>query len=438
MFRSILNLIMIFVIGLSSSGVPIEINRILYIPIEKSISYSFQPAHSEVINPDIINFSIGSTNTNITIKNSPCNNVKVEAYKEGNIIENFIYSELDGGIPARDIIISRDNPFSVYLNISQKTTGLPDGEYIFKFYSKSELLAEINPIELKVHYSSNPQYYKSLNFQPKNSMGITLHFPCPDGKYLIPVTRFVPQNTAVLSETMENLAMGIDPAATLKTNITVPDYTKVYYSGTTVYVVLDSNSKKPADNRDLIMSLDAIVYTMTGIPQMKRVQFLLDGKRVDELAPGVVIKNPWAPDASPAAYLSYNTFDRYLLFPYRPDIKDAVTVREQCFLLFEVLKNGLPEDPMVEPPVPRNVELMNVYFSGDTLKLSFNDAFLKAFEDERHKQYRMMDSVLYTFSSIERVKRIHILINDNDNHSFADYSLSKPLTRPLYLNPETN
>jgi len=186
------------------------------------------------------------------------------------------------------------------------------------------------------------------------------------------------------------------------------------------------------------MALDSIVYSLTEIPQMRRVQFLLDKNRVDELAPGIAVRNPWSPDASPAAYLAYNTFDRYLLFPYRPDTSQAEVIRDQCYVLFETLKEGIPGDPLVEAVVPEEVELLNVYFLNGILKLDFNDAFLKAYSDERHKQYMMMDSILYTFSSIETVKSIQLLIDGSEKHSFADYSLSKPLTKPLYINPEKN
>lgn len=438
MLKSILTLIMIFIVGLSSSSLPIELNRLLYIPVEQSISYSFQPAHTEVFNPGTINFSINTTNTNVTIRNNPGNNLKVEAFKDGKTVENLKYVELDSGNPAEEILIARDSPLFVQIDISQKTTGLPDGEYLFRFYCENEKLAGIDPLELKVGYKSDPQYYKSLNYQPKDNMGLKLYFPSTGGKYLIPVTRFVPENAAILTKTMENLAMGADPATTLQTGAIVPDFIKVYYSGTTVYVVLKPDSERLEANEDLVMALHSIVYTLTEIPQMRRVQFLLNGKRVDELAPGVEVRNPWSPDTSPAAYLPYNTFDRYLLFPYRPDPLEAETIREQCHVLFDTLKEGLPEDPMVGPVVPEDVDLLNVYFLSGTLTLDFNDAFLEAYNDERHKQYMMMDSILYTFSSIETVRNIQILIDGNDGYSFADYSLSKPLTRPLYLNPETN
>lgn len=436
LLKSILTLIMVVIVGFSSSSLPIEVNRLLYIPVEQSISYSFQPAHTEVFNPDTINFSINTTNTNVTIRNNPGNNLKVEAFKDGNLLENLEYVELDSGNMDQDILIARDSPLFVQIDISQKTTGLPDGEYLFRFYSENERLKEIDPLELKVGYKSDPQYYKSLNYHPKDSMGIKLYFPSTDGKYLIPVTRFVPYNDAILTKTMENLAVGADPATTLQTGTIIPDFIKVYYSGTTVHVVLDPDSEKLKDNEGLVMALDSIVYTMTEIPQMRRVQFLLDGKRVDDLVPGVAVRNPWSPDTNPAAYLPYNTFDRYLLFPYRPDTSETETIRDQCHILFDTLKEGLPDDPMAETVVPDDVELLNVYFLNGTLKLDFNDAFLEAYSDERHKQHMMMDSVLYTFSSIETVRNIQILIDGSDGYSFADYSLSKPLTQPLYLNPE--
>jgi spore germination protein GerM len=269
-------------------------------------------------------------------------------------------------------------------------------------------------------------------------MGLVLYFPSPDNKYLIPVTRFVPDSKSVLTTTIQNLALGADPETALQPRSIIPDVVKVYYSGSTVYVVLDPDSERLKDTGNLHIALDSIVYTMTEIPQMRRVQFLLDGKRVDEIAPGIAARDPWLPDAGPAAYLAYNTFDRYLLFPYRPDISEAEIIRDKCFALFETLKLGIPGDPLVKAVVPKEVELLNVYFLKGTLTLDFNDAFLEAYSGERHKQYMMMDSILYTFSSVETVKNIQILIEGSDQYSFADYSLSKPLTRPLYINPEKN
>ena len=437
MLRSILTLILVFLMGFSGSSLPIEINRLLYIPVEQSISYSFQPAHAEVTNPQIINFSINTTQTNVVIENNPGKNLKVEAYKNDTPVENLEYLELESGIPGEDIVITRDNPLLLQVDISQKITGLPDGEYLFRFCARNENLMEIAPLELKVSYASNPQYYKSLNYEPKNNMGLVLYFPSPGCKYLVPVTRFVPSSAAMLTTTIENLAAGADPGTTLETRTIIPDVIKVYYSGTTVYVSLDPESERLKDAESLGMALDSIVCSLTEIPQMKRVQFLLDKSKVDELASGIAVRNPWSPDTSPAAYLAYNTFDRYLLFPYRPDTSEAETVRDMCYVLFETLKEGI-RGPLVEAVIPEEVELMNVYFLGGTLKLDFNDEFLEAYDQERHKQYMMMDSILYTFSSIETVKNIQLLIEGSDRYSFADYSLSRPLARPLYINPEKN
>lgn len=165
------------------------------------------------------------------------------------------------------------------MDISQKITGLPDGEYFFRFYLQDDKLAEIEPLELKVNYISDPKYYKSLNYEPKDNMGLVLYFPSPDNKYLVPVTRFVPGSKSVLTTTIQNLALGADPETALQQQGIIPDVVKVYYSGSTVYVMLDPDSERLKDIENLHMALDSIVYTMTEIPQMRRVQFLLDDKR---------------------------------------------------------------------------------------------------------------------------------------------------------------
>ncbi len=438
MLKSIVILALILLVGFCSISLPIELNHLLYIPVEQSISYSFQPAHTEITNPQLINFSMTTTGTNISIKNIPGKNLKIEAYKDGTPVENLRYVEYDAVSLDENILIAKNNPVVIQVDISQKTTGLPDGEYLYRFFSQNDKLKEITPLELKVSYKSNPQYVKSLNYQPKDNMGLILYFPSTNYKYLIPVTRFIPYNAAILTKTVENLGKGADPATTLPTEPAIPEVNKVYYNGSTVFIEVDSKSGNLVDNGNLFMALDSIVHAMTQVPGMRRVQFLLDGKRVDEIAPGISTRNPWSADTSPAAYLSYNTFDRYLLFPYRPDTSGAATIRDQCYILFETLKKGLPEDPLVQAVIPDNVELLNVYYLNRTLKLDFNPALLEAYKDDRHKQYMMMDAILYTFSSIANIKDIQLLVNGSDQYSFADYKFSKPLTRPLYLNPEKN
>lgn len=438
LLKSILSIVLILLIGFSCISTPIEVNDLLYIPVEQSIGYSLLPSQKEVTNPQLISFSITTKGTSLNLRNVPGRNLKVEAFKNNQPVDDLNYIELETGNKDRDIVIDRNNPFVVQIDISQKTTGLPNGEYLYRFYSGHRELTDITPLELKVTYESEPRYIKSLNYNPAGSMGITLFFPDRDNKYLIPVTRFVPENPAVLTQTIRNLAQGPDPATTLDTKAILPDVDKVYYSGSTVYVEIDAESDRLRDTDMLEMALVSIVRTMTGIPGMRRVQFLPDGKRSDEIAPGVAVRSPWLGDTGPAAYLAYNTFDRYLLFPYKPDLSNVVTVREHCLMLFDALKTGLSEDPLVEPVVPRGVQLLNVYYANHNLKLDLNKAFLEAYKGDRQRQSMMMDAMLYTFSSIEGVNSLQFLVEGDDRHTYADYNLENSLTKPLFVNPEKN
>jgi len=438
LLKSIFTLALILLVGFFSAGLPIEINSLIYIPVEQSISYSFQPAYTEVTNPHLVRFSMTTTSTAISIKNSPGNNIKIEAYKDGNRIDGFNFVEAVDGATDEEMTLSRDKPLVFQVDISQKTTRLPDGSYVFKFSGNNEKLKNIEPLELNVSYKSSPQYYKSLNYQPKNSMGLVLYFPSGDYNYLVPITRFVPYSTAVLSTTGENLVKGADPVTgLLKTDI-IPDINKVYYSGSTVYVDINSKSDRLKDNPRLFHALDAVVYSMTEIPEMKRVQFMLDGKRVEEITPGISTSAPWSPETSPAAYLLLNTFDRYLLFPYRPNTAEAKTIRDYAYTLFDTMKTGIEGDLFVEPVLPEDVELLNVYYINNTIKLDFNRAFLEVYRNDRQKQYIMMDSILYSFTTIPGVKYVKLMIEGNDDYTFADNKLINSFSRPLFINPENN
>jgi spore germination protein GerM len=436
LFKSLLTLALILAIGFFSAGLPIEINNVLYIPIEQSISYSFQPAYTQVTNPHFVTFTVSTTSTTADIGESPEENLRIEAYKEGERIDNFHYYHISEKGSQTNTVLTKDNPLSFQIDISQKTTRLPNGEYLFKFYISS--LEDLSPLELIVNYQSNPRYYKSLNYAPSDSIGLTLYFLNRDNNHLVPLTRFVPHSTTILTTTIENLITGADPSSGLIDTAIVPGFNKVYYSGSTVYVDIDSRSDKLDDSSTLFYALDSVVYTMTRIQGMKRVQFLLDGKRVEEIRPGISTGAPWSPDTNPAAYLMMNTFDRYLLFPYRPDTSEAKVIRDYAYILFNNLKSGIENDPHILPVIPDNVDLLNVYYLSGTITLDFNRAFLKAYEDDRQMQYVLLDSILFTFSEIPGVSRIKILVEGDDQHTFADNRLASTFTRPLYINPEKN
>lgn len=438
MFKSILILALILLVGFFSASLPIEINDFLYIPAEQSISYSFQPTYSEVTNPHTIKFAMATTKTSISLENAPGQNLKIDVLKDGNKVISLSNVEILNGTRDNEVVITRDNPLIVHADISQKTTRLPDGEYYFKFSSTSSRLENIDPLELKVTYKSNPQYYKSLNYHPKNTMGLVLYFVDREKNYMIPATRFVPYSEAILNTTAINLVKDAHPATGLLDTNIVPDINKVVYNGSTVYVDINSQSNKLKDNPRLFNALDAVVYSMCEVQGMKRVQFLLDGQRVKEISPGITIDRPWSPETTPAAYLALNTIDRYLIFPYRPDTSEAKTILEYAYMLFNTMKKGIEGDQLVIPVVPENVKLLNVYYLNNTIKLDFNKAFLNAYKGDRQKQTMMMDSILYSFTTIPGVKYVKILVEGNDQYTYVDYGFAKPLTRPMYINPEEN
>ncbi len=438
MFRSMLILVLIALVGFFSSGLPIEINDLLYIPVERSVSYSFQPAYSEVTNPQTVKFAMTTTRTSVNIQGTQGKNIKIEVFKDGNKLEAVNYDEEASQIPDGNFTITRNNPLIVQLDISQKTTRLPDGEYIFKFSSSNSKLDSIEPLDLRVTYKSNPQYYKSLNYYPKGTMGIVLYFPEKGKNYMVPVTRFVPYTQAVLNTTASNLVTGANFSTGLIDTDIIPHINKVFYNGSTVYVDINSRSDRLKDNPRLFHALDSIVYSMCEIPGMERVQFLLDGKRVEEISPGITTGSPWSPETTPAAYLALNTVDRYLIIPYRPDTSSAGSIREIAYILFQTLKKGIEDDHMVMPVIPEEVKLLNVYYLHNTITLDFNPAFLEAYKGNRQKQTMMMDAILYTYTTIPGVQYVKILIEGNDQYTFADNRLTNRFKRPLYINPETN
>lgn len=129
-------------------------------------------------------------------------------------------------------------------------------------------------------------------------------------------------------------------------------------------------------------------------------------------------------------YLGYSHESDYmLLFPYALKEENFDARVDEVITL---LKNPIGIDEHLIPSLPIDVELLEYARVGDTLNLTFSDAFANSLLLPDAYVDLMIKSILYSFTSMPEVQTVTFL----GDFSHPAYDFSTPLTPDLYLNLE--
>ena len=144
--------------------------------------------------------------------------------------------------------------------------------------------------------------YTKQDFKSYIGASVRLYFPNADSTMLMPVERTVSQNVATSPSTIvEELING--PAQTDSTalwpafpsGVTLEDVNSVYIAGD--IVVVDFNRSilpklKGVTADDEMLMVYAIINSLTFLPNIRLVQFLVDGERTQYLSNTMDIRDP--------------------------------------------------------------------------------------------------------------------------------------------------
>lgn len=438
MFKAIFQLFLVFIICITASGIPTDVNTLDFsqnlFTTGKSMAYGLNAKDLSLQNPTIIDFEIQAKNPAA---------LSYEELKDTFVLDvmqnNKVIMTLDApGFVENTSSHQNANPSALAYaaNFSQQHLKLPDGNYTFKLYSNGQALKNIHPLQFKVTYSALPTYIPATNEVVRGMMGLTLYFPdTSNGQYLIPVTRFVKYTRAPLRTIINHLQKGSTSLGFLSP---IPHIPKLQVRKNRVIVHLPSDLEKYNQNAiDGRFALESLVYSFTSISGIDQVKFLVDGKESDNLFHGYSTKTIFAPGDNPQVYLGISCNDeRVLLVP--KDIKQT-TIDDAVKTIIAALKTGKVNDlnsSNLIPVVPENVQLINFSHTGDTLILNFNKELLGAYGHREDLRHMMIDAMVFSFTSMKAVEKVEILVEGQKMQSLDSIDLSVPLERPRFINPE--
>jgi len=432
MFKSLLNIFLVIIICITTAGVPVDKNIFdfeMRIPATQNqqITYSLEPNIIPMNNPNTVSI-IGKSENNIS--HLLDTSFTLEVIKDNSTISYFKDS---------DFIVSQESPsdteIMLELNISQHNLNLPAGNYMLRFFSDN--LKE-QPLNFEVVYKPIAPYISAKNDLPIGLMNLSLYFPDPiANKHLVPITRFVRRDKAVLRTTVNNLYEG---SSILGFQAPIPRIPKLELRGDLVTVHLPDNLGKFHENEiDGYFALNSLVDSLTSISGINRVKFLVNGRESNNIFYSHSTATIFTPSIEkPKIYFGLNINEaRTLLVPV-----DMLPREEQKLYtdMFNSLQTGIIDagTPLADliATVPSDIRLLNATKNNQTLVLNFSKEFLYAHPDRVDLQRLMIDSLLFSYTSISDVTQVHFTVENQVVDTFANLQLAQPLSRPRYINPE--
>lgn len=450
--RVLLNSILIILIGLLSSTYSLNLSPIDYkgsIEIEtpkdtSTLSLDIENKDKILLNPESIVITHISQKEEV-IKNYNNNIFTVSIYQNEKLIRDSINDlELVSIAPSdTTFTISKDNPMITTMDISQKKLGLDDGTYKITFSSNLISNLDNSSISIQITYDTGGSYVSSLNTALPNTKGLTLYYTTENKDVLIPVTRFVVENKSLTRMAIEQLQNG-PLNNSMKT--VIGDVSNCTYNNGNIVIDLPS-SYVPYNNGSTgsLLAYETFVKSIFAVNRywpIHSVSFTVDRKEISTYFHGIdYLINIPNEENSYLIYLAYKINDRYYLFDSKVDIKksgiidtDMLEIKAQK--LFDVYSNT--DLAYARNPIPENVKLQKVTTEKSTLILDFNDEFLNSYKGKNDLRSMMIESLIYTFTTIPTIDNIKITVNDKPlTHFIKDKDLSGILTPPEFINPET-
>lgn len=449
--RILLNLIVVVLIGLLSSTYSLNLSPIDYkgsIEIEtpkdtSTLSLEVENSSTKLFNPESVVITHISQNSEI-LKSYNDNIFTAAIYKDNQLLrENINDLELVSIAPSDTTFeISNDNPMITTMDISQKKLGLDDGTYKIVFTSNLISNELESSISIDVTYDTGGTYFPAVNVAPAGTKGLTLYFTTENADALIPITRFVVEDKSLTRMTIEQLQNGpLDSG--LKT--VIGDVTNcTYNNGNVVIDIPSSYTQYDNGSTGSLLAYNTFIKSIFAVDRywpIHSISFTVDRKSSDVYFHGIDnLKSLPNVESSYLIYFAYKVEDRYYLFEAEVDmlksgITDKDTIEMKAQKLFDAYKDM--DLTYGRNPIPENVILQGVKAEGNNLILDFDDSFLKTYENKDNLKEMMVESLIYSFTSIPNIDGIKITVDNKPLTNFVkNRDFSGILTQPEFINPE--
>lgn len=288
----------------------------------------------------------------------------------------------------------------------------------------------------------------------------TVYYVTTDHQYLLPLNLTINATKEVAKVAMEKLLAG--PPNAYVAGV-IPADTKLldlYSSNTTVYVNVTADILE-VDPAQAQLALDSIRCTILPLVEGFKLQLLVEGKVLDELAEGVDISHPRSlpyvnvrpadqekAQQNTASYtpLTYYVGDSQAMYlvpqtllyappeQEEPPLSGEALAEDQARAVVAALLADQPEDSGLFSPFWQGTELLNLYVEDGVAYVDFSAALLE-YGGGSTFEVMMVSCLTQSLSRISGISAVQLLVEGRANASLPEgLDVSKPLTPIQVLN----
>lgn len=440
MLKAIGNLLLILLICVGASGISIFYSPVLEQSIslddnsEELVLMASSDVDEALLNPSSIYIKY-KTNKNVLLNFNEDFQFIAKIYKGNKIYKTH---DIHHNGPAQ-IEFTKDTPYTVEIDISKSNLNLPNGEYKIEIIPNVlDNSLNVESLTLDVKYLSDVPYIPAISTIPDGKMALNLYFIDNNSsvRQLIGVTRFIDSNSRPLVSIVDELRKGPTFESGLNMNPIVGKYNYVTIKGTTAYV--DLPSKESIYTEESVRSeaaMNAFIKSLGSYPGVDNIRFLVDYNRASTFFNNQDVTISYSISSVNKAFLAFDSPNRYFLVECDvDDITEETPIKDKVDMIFKSLQNS--KFDYLSSTIPSEVELLNSRLENDVLTVNFNSKFLDAYNDNNNLNRMMLDSILFSLTSLKEVNKIKIQVDGESINSFAGVDLSSEIVRPLFLNPE--
>lgn len=434
--RAILLLIMIFV---AASGMPLYADSIS-LNFDFQFTTPFNSSKEDIIAVDTSITMLSPSHPHLAISITADERNLPLHFNTTNPIELSIYFEdrLINTMEIEEIAITDGVPTVIEIDFPQSLLDIPNGHYELALKLNIENLeAPIVSSKIPVAYYTDFNYVEPLKSITRNETALSLYFPDNAMNYLVPITRVIPYTRTPLRSTIDHLVQGPKEALGLPLGSPIPTVQGLSLNRgiANVYLPRDIGTYDQYATSARI-AVESAVNSLSAINEVQGVQFYFGNQILDFSFHETIVNKPIYPSTLPKYYVGYITNTNRMLLTSVP-MGDENPAIDAVFNGLKYSSQQIPYTYNLQPTVPEEVALLDYSIEGNNLKLKLNDAFIRVYADYPDSRKIMMDSILYTFTSLADIESVEFQVEGYTSGLSNDVPLDQPIRPTPYINPES-
>lgn len=402
-----------------------------------SVFASSIPSGSYLYNPNTLDITIKSIDDLSMYPDELNNNLTLDIFKSDTLLKSVKLDSLKSDINLSSDPATEVNMLSVTIPLDRLTHNIKTGHYKLKINSNSENTKIFEDLEYSVTYIDDKKYIMATD-ESLNKNIATIYYPDKELLWSVPLTREVSsRKNSQIRSVLNAILEGPLADSGLNSGQAGPFISSAFIKNGILTLNTSSSDVEKFGESSAVATatLDTMINSLATLKNVDEIKFLINRSSNGTYFNGTSIKDNFKLTEKSKVYLGLQTTNDYnYLLPIAYGFVDEINVEE----MFETLKLGSLTNKSSQgllQTVPQNVNLLNYDLADGILTLNMSEEFLNAYNSSEDYSLLMIDSLVYSYTSYDKIDSVKITVDSNNVDDFFGINISEAMTPKAYINP---